>query len=80
MRYRVKVHKKGIVVIPAEVRRKYGIVEGMFLELIEEEDGIKLIKSPSLEEAFGIDGEKALEVVKLIEKERKREKSLEVCY
>ncbi|RLE70827.1 MAG: AbrB family transcriptional regulator, partial [Thermoprotei archaeon] len=35
-RYRVKVHKKGLIVIHAEIRRRFGIVEGSYLELVVE--------------------------------------------
>ena len=31
--FRVRVGKRGVVVIPKEVREKLGITEGMFLEL-----------------------------------------------
>ncbi len=72
-RYRVKVHRKGVIVIPAEVRRRLGIVEGSHLELVVDDDGIRLIVPRSLEEAFGVDGEKALEVARLIAESRRAE-------
>ncbi len=72
-RYRVKVHRKGVIVIPAEVRRRFGIVEGSHLELVVDDDGIRLIVPRSLEEAFGVDGEKALEVARLIAESRRAE-------
>ncbi|RLE91899.1 MAG: AbrB family transcriptional regulator, partial [Thermoprotei archaeon] len=60
MRYRVKVHKKGLIVIPAEVRRMLGIQEGSYIELIVEGGEVKLIAPKSLLDAFGADGEKAV--------------------
>lgn len=67
------MHRKGVIVIPAEVRRRFGIVEGSHLELVVDDDGIRLIVPRSLEEAFGVDGEKALEVARLIAESRRAE-------
>ncbi|MCS7365768.1 MAG: AbrB/MazE/SpoVT family DNA-binding domain-containing protein [archaeon GB-1867-035] len=78
-RFRVKVHKKGLIVIPAEVRRRLGICEGSHLDLIVEGDEIRLIIPRSLRDAFGVDGEKALEVVKLIHASRRMEIEKEKC-
>ncbi len=71
--YRVKVHKKGLIVIPAEVRRKLGIREGIFLDLVIENDYIKILPPKSITKYFGCDGEKVLGVVKLIHRSRKIE-------
>lgn len=73
MRYRVKVHKKGLIVIPAEVRRMLGIQEGSYIELIVEGGEVKLIAPKSLLDAFGADGEKAVDVARLILAERRAE-------
>ena len=73
MRYRVKVHRKGLIVIPAEVRRMLGIQEGSYIELIVEGGEVKLIAPKSLLDAFGADGEKAVDVAKLILAERRAE-------
>lgn len=73
MRYRVKVHKKGLIVIPAEVRRMLGIQEGSYIELIVEGGEVKLIAPKSLLDAFGADGEKAVDIAKLILAERRAE-------
>ena len=73
-RYRVRVHRKGVIVIPAEVRRRLGISEGSQLELVVEEDGtIRLVVPRSLRDAFGVDGGKALEVARLIVAGRRAE-------
>lgn len=72
-RYRVKVHRKGLIVIPAGVRRRFGIRAGSYLELVVESDSMRLVVPRSLRDAFGIDGEKAVEVVKLINFSRRIE-------
>jgi len=77
-RYRVKVHRKGLVVIPVEIRRKLGISEGSYVEFIVEGDTVKLVVPKSLKDAFGVDGEKALEVVKLISVSRRKEVEEEI--
>jgi len=76
--YLVKVHKKGLIVIPAEVRSRLGIAPGMKLQLFVEGDSIRLVVSRDLRSFFGADGEKALEVAKLILEERRRELEQEV--
>ena len=77
-RYRVKVHRKGLIVIPVEVRRRIGIVEGSYVELVVEGDTIRIIVPKTLRDAFGVDGEKALEVARLITASRRKEVSEEV--
>ncbi len=79
MRYRVKVHEKGLIVIPAEIRRKFGIYKGSYLELVVEGDNMRLLVPKSLKEAYGVDGEKALEVIRLINASRREEVDKEVC-
>jgi AbrB family looped-hinge helix DNA binding protein len=76
--YLVKVHKKGLIVIPSEVRRKLGIAPGMKLELLVEDDSLRLLVPRDLRSFFGIDGEKALKAAKLILEERRREREQEV--
>ena len=77
-RYRVKVHRKGLIVIPAGIRRRLGIHEGSYLELVVEGDSIRLIVPRSLKDAFGVDGEKALEVARLISASRRVEVEKEI--
>ncbi len=77
-RYRVKVHRKGLIVIPAEVRRRLGICEGSYLELVVEDNSIRLIVPRSLRDAFGVDGEKALEVARLISASKRVEVEEEI--
>ncbi|MFP3234134.1 MAG: AbrB/MazE/SpoVT family DNA-binding domain-containing protein [Sulfolobaceae archaeon] len=69
----VKVHKKGIVVIPAEVRRRLNIKEGSIIELEVEGDKIILKRKLTLLDAYGIDKEMGDSAVKELEKLRKRE-------
>jgi len=78
-KFKVKVYKKGLIAIPAEVRKKLGIHEGLQLELVVENDGsIRLVVPKNLKNAFGIDGDKALEVAKLIKSSRRAEIEAEV--
>jgi len=46
MRFIVKVSRKGQVVIPAEIRRKYGIKNKVVIRA--DEDGVKIIPVISL--------------------------------
>ncbi|MCD6096249.1 MAG: AbrB/MazE/SpoVT family DNA-binding domain-containing protein [Thermoprotei archaeon] len=77
-RYRVKVHKKGLIVIPANVRKRFGIHEGTYLELVVEDNSIRLIIPRSLKDAFGVDGKRAMEVVRLIHASRRVEVEKEI--
>jgi len=77
-RYRVKVHRKGLIVIPAEARRRLGIREGSYLELVVEANGVYLLVPKSLRDFFGADGEKAVEVARLINASRRAEVEKEI--
>uniref|UniRef100_A0A7C1GB39 AbrB/MazE/SpoVT family DNA-binding domain-containing protein n=1 Tax=Thermofilum adornatum TaxID=1365176 RepID=A0A7C1GB39_9CREN len=77
-KYTVKVHGKGLIVIPAKVRKKFGITPGSKLQLYIEEDSIRIVVPKDLKSLFGADGEKALEVTRLILEERKRERDTEI--
>ena len=52
--------------------------KGSYAEFIIEGDTVKLVVPKSLKDAFGVDGEKALEVVKLISASRRKEVEKEV--
>jgi AbrB family looped-hinge helix DNA binding protein len=69
----VKVHKKGIIVIPAEVRKRLNIKEGSVIELEVEGDKIILKRKLTLLDAYGINKEMGDSAVKELEKLRKRE-------
>lgn len=70
-----RVSQKGQVVIPAEIRRRLHVSK---LVVITEEDGSIIMRpATSLEDAFGIDGKKMLEVAREIVNERRREAEAE---
>jgi AbrB family looped-hinge helix DNA binding protein len=69
----VKVHKKGIIVIPAEVRKRLNIKEGSVIGLEVEGDKIILKRKLTLLDAYGIDKEMGDSAVKELEKLRKWE-------
>lgn len=69
----VRVHKKGIIVIPAEVRRRLNIKEGSVVELEIEGDKIILKRKMTLLDAYGIDKEMGDSAVKELVKLRKEE-------
>jgi len=77
-KYTVKVYGKGLIIIPAEVRRKLGIKPGSGLQLYVEGDSIRIVVPQDLKSLFGVDDEKALEVTRLILEERKRERESEI--
>ena len=64
------------MVIPAEVRRKYNIVDGSYLELVDAGKELK-ISVLSLKDAFGIGGEEALEALRLMLESRREERERE---
>lgn len=66
-----RVSRKGQVVIPVHIRRKLRVSR---LVTIKEEGG-RIVMKPvmSLEDAFGIDGSKMLDVAREIVRDRRRE-------
>lgn len=50
---KITMSEKGQIAIPANTRRKYGIQKGTQLQLIEEENGIKLVPPANLVEMCG---------------------------
>ncbi|ACP36830.1 transcriptional regulator, AbrB family [Sulfolobus islandicus Y.G.57.14] len=71
-----KVHKKGIVVIPKEIREKFNIKEGDEVIIYSDEYGIHILPKKSPEELFGIDRGKGLEeLAKEHIKERETERA-----
>ena len=75
MEYVLRVSSKGQVVIPAEVRRKFNIKSKVILKIEDKE--IKLIPFMDLKDAFGLDGDKMIEVAKSLLADKKREIKLE---
>ncbi len=66
----VKVHKKGIIVLPAKVRKALDIAEGDTLLLRVENDAVILVPKRS---AASIFGSLEFNVVKELRDERRRE-------
>ena len=73
-KYTVKVYGKGLIIIPAEVRKKLGIKPGSKLQLYVEGDSIRIVVPQDIRSLFGADGEKALIVTRLILEQRKKER------
>jgi len=71
MRYIVKVSRKGQVVIPVKIRKKYNIRDKVVIKA--DEEGIKIIPLIPLDEMFGIDGDIMREIAKEIIEERLEE-------
>ena len=69
----VKVHRKGIIVIPAEVRRRLNIKEGSVMELEVEGDKIVLKRKMTLSDMYGADKEMGDSALKELERLRKEE-------
>ena len=69
----VKVHRKGIIVIPAEVRRRLNIKEGSVMELEVEGDKIVLKRKTTLLDMYGADKEMGDSALKELERLRKEE-------
>jgi len=49
------VTSKSMITIPAKIRQKYGIKEGMKVEFVELEDAVLIIPLRSLKELKGVD-------------------------
>ncbi len=58
MRLETTVTRKGQVTIPAELRRKYGIHEGMKVEVVDAASGLLLKPVPRMKDLAGIDSGK----------------------
>jgi len=71
VRFVVKVSKKGQVVIPIEIRRKFNIRDRVVIKA--DEEGIRIIPLVPLEELFGADGDVMRDVAREIVKERLEE-------
>jgi len=75
-KYVVKVHKKGLIVLPAELRRKHGIKEGSEVVLIDNKDYLIMVPRRSITELYGSAKEYGNiidEMIREIHEERKRE-------
>ncbi|MEM3041651.1 MAG: AbrB/MazE/SpoVT family DNA-binding domain-containing protein [Nitrososphaerota archaeon] len=68
MNVEVVVTRKGQVTVPVELRRKYGIVEGVKMVVEDSPSGIVFRVVPRIEDLAGVDAgkirvEKALEMI-----------------
>ncbi|MEM2975002.1 MAG: AbrB/MazE/SpoVT family DNA-binding domain-containing protein [Candidatus Bathyarchaeia archaeon] len=72
MEYTSTVTEKGMITLPADIRRKYSIRKGSKVKFLEEEKGILIIPIPRLEDLFGIDPSMK-EVAKAISEGRREE-------
>ncbi len=70
MKYRVKISSKGQIVIPKEIREKYGFRKGteVFIELLDE-NRLIIERIPRLSKYFGILGDTKLSEILLRERE-----------
>ncbi len=71
--YKVKVHRKGIIVIPKEVRDKLNIKEGDEVSVVVDDHGIYIFPNENIEKYFGSDKD-AIEALKVLEEERRKER------
>jgi len=74
--YAVKVHGKGLMVIPAPLREKYDIKKGSEVVLVDEEGYVMMIPKHSLVELYGVAkgyGNMIDEMVRELHEERRRE-------
>lgn len=72
MAYTSTVTEKGMITLPADIRRKYSIKKGSKVKIMEEEKGILIMPIPRLEDLFGIDPSMK-EVAKAISEGRREE-------
>ncbi len=72
----VLVTRKGQVTVPIELRRKYGIEEGMTITFEDSSSGIVLKVIPRFQDLIGTDAEKAdlKETLKKLDKMRSEDR------
>jgi len=72
----VKVTNRGMICLPASLRKKYNIKDGDHISIIEDEDGMKIIPIEDIDSLRrrSISAKKMLEIM---EKARKEELELE---
>ncbi|MHA1143909.1 MAG: AbrB/MazE/SpoVT family DNA-binding domain-containing protein [Candidatus Helarchaeota archaeon] len=72
----VKITNRGMISIPANLRKKYDLEDGQYLNVIEDEGFLKLIPIRTTKELQEV-GPSTEDVLKLIEKSRKEDLELE---
>ena len=53
--YKLKVHKKGIIVIPKEIRDKLNLKEGDEVNVVFDDEGIYIFPKEDIRKFFGSD-------------------------
>lgn len=76
MKYTSTVTEKGMITLPAEIRRKHSLKKGSIVKIIDDEKGIIIIPVPRFEDLFGIDPSMR-DVAIAISKERRKEIKIE---
>jgi AbrB family looped-hinge helix DNA binding protein len=71
--YRLKVHKKGIIVIPKEIREKFNLKEGDEVNVIVDDEGIYIFPRDDIRKYFGSDKD-TIKALNILEEERRRER------
>ncbi len=70
------VTSKSMVNIPAKIRHKYGLKQGMKVVFVETESGVMLIPLPRISELFGVDRKHRSSIrqtIRELEEEHRRE-------
>ncbi len=73
----VKVNNHGMISIPAEIRRKYGIKDGDRIYVLEDEDGIRIIPIVDIDVLRREINMNTVEMLEFMAKERKKELEIE---
>ncbi len=73
----VRVNNHGMISIPAEIRKKYGIKDGDRVYVLEDEDGIKIIPIEDIETLRKKIHATTAEIFDLMATERRKELELE---
>ena len=73
----VKVSRKGMISIPAAIRKKYHIIEGQYMLVSENEDGIIKLEPVETAESLRKHGMTTAEFKKILLQSRKEDMELE---
>ena len=71
--YRLKVHRNGVIVLPKDILERLNIREGDEVDVIADDEGIYIFPRTVMDKVLGSD-KGALEALKLLEEERRRER------
>jgi AbrB family looped-hinge helix DNA binding protein len=73
----VKVNNHGMISIPAEIRKKYGIKDGDKVYVLEDEDGIRIIPIVDIDVLRRKININTADMLEFMDKERKKELEIE---